>query len=158
TIQDVGGSCASATSPMSVDDGWWLASPGGPVSATRVPSFPAAVATSLDGTPMATPADVTAPLPRGDGRTPTGQLTAPRGSDGPPRQATAAGTPASTTAGPCTVKVPINDACGSSATASGTAKVAAAGIPAPGGGAAADPLDPLAPSWVLDAALASLGG
>ena len=69
TIKDVGGSTASATSPMGVDDGWSLASLGDPVSATLGPSSTAAVDTSLDGDPMATPADSTARIAWGEGAT-----------------------------------------------------------------------------------------
>ena len=56
------------------------------------------------------------------------------------------------------IKVPINDDGGSYATAYGTANVTAASTPAPWGAATTVSLDPLAPSWVMDEALASLGG
>jgi hypothetical protein len=156
TINDVGGSSASATSPMSVDDGWWFASFGSPVSATRNPSFMAAVDTSLDGDPMASPADLAANIARGDGTMSTGKTKAHGGSDGP-SHFTVAAAPAPTTAGTCTIEVPINDDGGSSATAYGTANVTDTSTPAPGGGATTVSLDPLAPSCVVDEALASLG-
>jgi hypothetical protein len=143
TIEDVGGSIASASSPMSVDDGWLFASLGDPVSGTRDPSFTAAVDTSLEGNPMSTPADLAAQIGREDGATLTGKITAHGGADGPSH---------------CTIKVPIHDDGGSYATAYGTANVTAASTPAPGGAATTVSLDPLARSWVMDEALASLGG
>jgi hypothetical protein len=53
TIKDVGGNSASATSPMSVDDATWVASPD-LLSGTQGRAFTADVDTFLDGDPMAT--------------------------------------------------------------------------------------------------------
>ena len=101
TIEDVGGSIASATSPMSVDDGWWFESLG---------------------------------------------------------NLTVAGTHTDTTAGTFTTKVAVNDDRGFYSADNGKAKVTAASTPAQGRASSTASLDSLAPSWVIDEGLASLGG
>jgi hypothetical protein len=169
TIKDVGGNTASATSPMSVDDGGLLASLGNPVSATRNPSFTAAVDTSLDGDPIATPADLTAPIAWGDGPASTSKIRA-KGYGG----FNVVGQHTYARAGNYTIHVGLKDIYGTSLAVDATAYVSAAAqvTTATGGrgltGAVASPTtsDPFAidslgppdPIRVLDEALGSFGG
>jgi hypothetical protein len=169
TIRDVGGTMATATSPMSVDDGWLLASLGTPAAATRSPSFTAAVDTLLDVAPTATPADLTAPFPRSDGPASTGHIRA-KGYGG----VKGVGLYTSARAGTSPGRAPLQDTLGRALAVGGTADVnaAARATTAAGGRGSAgaigsptssDPLaiDPLGPTdsvRVLDEALASLGG